>query len=156
MSHDERGALTGRIAGLAERVAASMGMEVVQVEIKGGGRSVVRVYVDQPGGIALDDCERFSKRFSVILDVEDCIPFSYVLEVSSPGLDRPLAREADFRKFAGRRARVRTRQPQGGQRNFKGTIVAAADGNVRLEIAPGETIDIALAQIERANLMAEI
>jgi len=83
--------LEARIDALAAQTAAAIGMEVVLVEIKGGGnRSILRVLIDQPGGVSLDDCERFSKRFSVLLDVEDRIPFSYVLEVSSPGLDRPL------------------------------------------------------------------
>ena len=156
MPHDERDALVGRITALAEQVASSMGMEVILVEIKGGGRSIVRAYIDQPGGISLDDCERFSKRLSLLLDVEDCIPFSYVLEVSSPGLERPLVREADFRKFAGHEARVRTRRPLQGQRNFKGTIIVAEDGNLRLEIAAGKEIEIALADVERASLVAEI
>src|SRR5437867_5102907 len=130
--------LQSRVAALAEQVAATLGMEVVLVEIKGsGGRSVVRTFIDQPGGISLDDCERFSKRLSVILDVEDWISFSYVLEVSSPGLDRPLVREKDFQRFAGKSARVRTRLPLEGQRNFRGRILGAEEGRVRLELAPG-------------------
>ncbi|NWG14256.1 MAG: ribosome maturation factor RimP [Acidobacteria bacterium] len=145
-----------RITALAEQVAASMGMQVVLAEIKGGGRSVVRVYIDKPGGISLDDCEHFSRRFSVLLDVEDCIPFSYVLEVSSPGLDRPLVREEDFIRFAGKRARLRMRQPVDGQRNFRGRLLGASHGSVRLEVAPGKEVELALSQVERANLVAEI
>ena len=156
MVHNERESLVGSITALAEQVAASMGMEVVLVEIKGGGRSVVRVYIDQVGGVSVDDCERFSKRFSVLLDVEDCVPFSYVLEVSSPGLDRPLVREADFQRFTGKQVKVRTSQPLQGQRNFRGRILGASGGNIRLELSPGQQVEMALSQIERANLVVEI
>ena len=80
----ERENLAARIQDFAEQLAASMGLEIVLVEIKGGGnRPIVRAYIDKPGGVAIADCERFSKRLSVLLDVEDWIPFSYTLEVSS-------------------------------------------------------------------------
>jgi len=149
--------LEAKITALAERVAASLGMEVVLVEIKGGGnRSVLRTFIDQPGGISLNDCERFSKQFSLLLDVEDWIPFSYTLEVSSPGLDRPLVREADFQRFSGKNAKVRTRLPLEGQRNFKGRIVGISDGILKLEVAPGKQIEVGLTQIERANLLTEL
>ena len=154
---DWRKSLEARITILAEQVAASMGMELVLVEMKGGGnRSTVRTFIDKPGGISLNDCERFSKRLSVVLDVEDCIPFSYILEVSSPGLDRPLLKEADFQRFAGRNARLRTRLPVEGQRSFKGRILGATQGRVGLEVAPGKQIEITLSDIEKANLLVEI
>jgi ribosome maturation factor RimP len=132
-------------------------MEIVLAEIKGGGnRSTVRIFIDQPGGISLSDCERFSKRLSVLLDVEDWIPFSYVLEVSSPGLNRPLVKEADFRRFSGKRATVRTRTPVEGQKNFKGRILGVTEGRVGLEVATGKQVEIAIRDIEKANLVAEI
>jgi ribosome maturation factor RimP len=154
----QRQALEAQVTSLAENVAAALGLEVVLVEIKGGGgRSVVRVYIDQqPGGVTLDDCERFSKRFAVVLEVEDWIPFSYVLEVSSPGLDRPLRKESDFTRFVGKSARVRTRAPREGQRNFKGTIRSVQEGTVGLEVAPDKQIEIAPDDIEKANLVIEI
>jgi ribosome maturation factor RimP len=149
--------LEAKITALAERVAASLGMEVVLVEIKGGGnRSVLRTFIDQPGGISLNDCERFSRQFSLLLDIEDWIPFSYILEVSSPGLNRPLVREEDFRRFGGKNAKVRTRLPLEGQSNFKGRILGVSDGVLKLEVAPGKQIEILLAQIERANLLIEL
>jgi ribosome maturation factor RimP len=154
---NQRESLEIRITELAEQVAASMGMEVVLVEIKGeGSHSVVRAFIDQPGGISLDDCERFSRRFSVSLDVEDWIPFSYVLEVSSPGVNRPLVKDADFRRFCGKNAKVRTRLPIEGQRNFKGKIVIVNEGRLELEIAPGKHIEIALTDIEKASLIADL
>jgi ribosome maturation factor RimP len=149
-------ALKQRILSLAEGVAASMGLEVVLLEIRGKGRAVVRVYVDQPGGVTLDDCERFSRRFSVLLDVEDWIPFSYVLEISSPGLDRPLVKEEDFRRFSGRNAKVRTKTPVAGRRNFKGKILGASKDMVGLEIAPEQRIEIQISAIEKANLVIDI
>jgi len=148
--------LRTRITALAEKVAAAMGMDVILVEIKvGSGRSIVRTFVDQPGGISLGDCERFSRRFSVVLDVEDWIPFSYILEVSSPGLDRPLVKEKDFERFAGKTARVRTRVPLEGQRNFKGKLLGVFEGRVGLEIGAGRKIEIGVADIEKANLVFE-
>jgi ribosome maturation factor RimP len=154
---NQRQSLEIRITELAEQVAASMGMEVVLVEVKGdGNHSIVRAYIDQPGGITLDDCQRFSKRFSVSLDVEDWIPFSYNLEVSSPGVNRPLVKESDFRRYAGKEAKVRTRLPVGGQRNFKGKIIGVTEGRLEMEIAPDKQVGIALVDIEKANLIAEL
>jgi len=154
---DERQSLQARISGLARQVADSMGMEVVLVEIKGDGRgSVVRTFIDQPGGVSLDDCERFSRRFSVSLDVEDWIPSSYVLEVSSPGVNRPLTKEADFERFRGHNAKVRTRILLEGQKSFKGKIVGVTEGRLELEVAPGKQIRIALMDIEKANLIADL
>jgi ribosome maturation factor RimP len=154
---NQREGLEARIQDLAEQVAASMGLEIVLVEIKGGGnRPIVRTYIDKTGGVTLDDCERLSKRLSVVLDVEDWIPFSYTLEVSSPGLDRPLVKETDFEHFAGRSARVRTHLPIEGQKNFKGKILRVVRGKVELEVAPGRQVDIAVGDIEKANLIIEI
>lgn len=145
-----------KIASLAERVAAATGMEVVLVELKVGGRSVVRVFIDRPGGVSLADCERFSKRLSVMLDVEDFLPFRYVLEVSSPGLDRPLTREEDFRRFAGRDAKVRLRSAAAGRRSLQGKILGVDHGRVRFELPSGDQVEVAVAEIERANLVIEI
>ncbi len=154
---DQSQSLESMITGLAEQVAASMGMEVVLVEIKGDGRrSIIRTYIDHPAGISLDDCERFSRRLSVSLDVEDWIPFSYILEVSSPGVNRPLIKEADYRRFSGKNAKVRTKLPLKGQRNFKGKIVGVTEGRLALEVAPGEQIEIALMDIEKASLVADL
>jgi len=154
---DEHGSLKEKLAALAGRVASSMGMEVVLVELKGGaGRSVVRIFIDQPGGISLDDCERFSKRASVALDVEDLVPSSYVLEVSSPGLDRPLVQEEDYRRFAGRLAKIRLHSAQEGRRNFQARILGVDQGRIRLEPEAGKVLEVALPDIEKANLVIEL
>jgi ribosome maturation factor RimP len=154
---NQRLSLEARMNEMAGQVAASMGLEVVLVEIKGdGNRSIVRVFIDQPMGISLDDCERFSKRFSVSLDVEDWMPSSYVLEVSSPGVNRPLIKEADYGRFLGQNAKVRTRSPIEGQKNFKGRIAGVSEGRLELEVAPGKQIGIAVVDIEKANLIADL
>ena len=154
---DARGSLEAKITILAEQTAAAMGMEVVLTEVKGScNRSILRVFIDQPGGISLDDCERFSKRFSVLLDVEDWIPSSFILEVSSPGLDRPLIKETDFQRFAGKSARIRTRLPLQGQRSFKGKILGACQGRVIMELDQAKQVEISLTEIEKANLVVEL
>jgi ribosome maturation factor RimP len=154
---NQREFLEASITTLAEQVAASLGMEVVRAEIKGGGgHSIVRIFIDQPSGISLNDCERFSRQLSVLLDVEDWIPVSYTLEVSSPGLDRPLVKEADFRRFAGKKAKVRTRTLIEGEKSFRGVILDAAEGRLDLEVETGRRIEISLAEIERANLIIDI
>lgn len=154
---NDRRSLKARITELAEKTASSMSLEVVLVELKNeGGRQVLRVFLDQPAGITLGDCERFSKRFAVTLDVEDWIPFAYVLEVSSPGVNRPLVKEADFQRFIGSTARVRTRNPIAGQKNFKGRIVGAGEGRVTIEDAPDKLVTIEVADVEKANLVADL
>jgi len=151
---NQRQSLETRITELAEKIAGAMGMDVVLLEIKGdGSHSVVRTFIDQPGGVSLDDCERFSRRFSVSLDVEDWIPFSYVLEVSSPGVNRPLVKESDFQRFCGKNAKIRTKLPIAGQRNFKGKIAGVVEGRLQLEVASGKEIEIALTDIEKAKAL---
>jgi ribosome maturation factor RimP len=153
----QRQSLESRITDMAEEVASSMGMEVVLVEIKGSGKNaIVRTFIDRPGGISLDDCERFSRRFSVLLDVEDWIPFSYTLEVSSPGINRPLVRESDFERFCGKDIRVRMRTPVDGQKNFKGAIAHVRGGRIEIQIAPERTVSLALKDIEKASLMGDV
>ena len=154
---NDRRSLKTRITELAEKTAFYLGMEVVLVEIKNeGGATIVRVYIDQPTGITLEECELFSRRLSTVMDVEDFVSSAYVLEVSSPGIDRPLVKEADFQKFLGEKARIRTRRPIDGQRNFKGRIVDVTEGRVTLEFAPDKQVVIAAADIEKANLIADL
>ena len=154
---DNRQSLKTRITELAESTALSMAMDVILVEVKNyEGRAVVRVYLDRQGGVTLEDCERFSRRFSTAMDVEDFVHFAYVLEVSSPGVDRPLVKEADFQRFQGENARVRMYNPIEGQRNFKGRIIDVAEGRVTFESAPDKQVVVAVADIEKANLIADL
>ena len=144
-----------RIREAAERVAHSEGMEVVEVEWKVGKQRFLRVYIDKPEGISHRDCEVVSNQLSVILDVEDLVPGPrYVLEISSPGLDRKLTRPADFERFVGRLTRISTAEPVEGQRFFEGRLAGYAAEKVKLEVK-GRVIELPLAAIRKANLVVE-
>ena len=153
-----------RVREIAERVAASHGLELVEVEYRGGGKSrMLRLFIDKPGGVTHDDCAFVSHEVGTILDVEDAVPGgSYLLEVSSPGLDRKLLRAADYERFAGSRIRLMTREPIAGTRHFEGTLHGLRDGRITVEVGgsrkqqtPPRTLEIELANVERANLVPE-
>lgn len=144
-----------KIREAAERIAGSEGLEVVDVEWKVGKQRFLRVYIDKPQGVSHGDCERVSQQLSVVLDVEDLVPGpGYVLEVSSPGLDRKLRGPADYARFIGRRARITLQEPIGKQSFFEGRLAGYADGIVRLELAD-RMIEVPLASIRKANLAVE-
>jgi len=147
-------AILARVREVAERVALSEGMEIVDVELLGAGnRRLLRIYIDKSAGVSLDDCELVSQQVGTILDVEDIVPGgSYTLEVSSPGVERKLATPRDFERFLGRKAKVLLREPVENRRRWEGTLVAFSAGVVTLEPAPGKTLRFDLEQIERANL----
>jgi ribosome maturation factor RimP len=149
-----------RIREAAERVARSEGMEVVDVEWKVGKQRFLRVYIDKPEGISHRDCQVVSEQLSAILDVEDLVPGpAYILEVSSPGLDRKLTRPADFERFVGRLARISTSEPVGEARFFEGRLAGFADGVVKMTVKErGEEkqVDVPLALIRKANLVVEL
>jgi ribosome maturation factor RimP len=134
------------------------GYELVDVQWKHEqGGWVLRVLVDKPGGIGHSDCERVSRELSVVLDVHDVVSHAYSLEVSSPGLDRPLRTADHFRRFIGSKARVRLLQGIDGRRNYTGVIVAvdAAAGTVTLEVDGQEHV-LPLADLDKANLQFEL
>jgi ribosome maturation factor RimP len=142
-----------RTRRLIQEVAESQGYELVDVEFKGAGKSsVLRIFVDKPGGISHRDCELVSEQVGTVLDVEDLIPFSYTLEVSSPGLDRKLAKESDYARFEGKLARIQTRIPLNQQKVFRGRLQGLYDGKVRLELLKGNVLDIPLDVIQEARL----
>jgi ribosome maturation factor RimP len=166
-----------RIREIAERVAASSGLEVVEVEFLGGGKArMLRVFLDKPAagadplaGVTHENCANFSREFGTILDVEDVMPGSYTLEVSSPGLDRKLTKAADFTRFTGSRMKLMTRQPVGNNRHFEGRLESFKDGRLTLDLSvashksrkkmgavAGEKIEIEFANVEKANLVPEI
>jgi ribosome maturation factor RimP len=158
-----------QVRSIVDRVAASSGLEVVEVEFRGGGKSrMLRVFIDKPGGITHEDCANLSREVGTILDVEDAVPgASYLLEVSSPGLDRKLVRPADYERFSGSRVRVTTRLPVEGSRHFEGLLQRFEDGRVVLELpqprrqeksgaaAGPRAVQIDFSNIERANLVPE-
>jgi ribosome maturation factor RimP len=144
-----------RIREAAERVARSLGLEVVDVEWKIGRQRFLRVYIDKPEGISHKDCEAVSNQLSVILDVEDLVPGPrYILEVSSPGLDRKLTRLAEFERFAGRLARISTLEPVENQKFFEGRLAGVVDGRVRIEVN-GRVVSLPMEGIRKANLVVE-
>src|SRR6476659_3495955 len=123
---------------LIQEVIEGQGYELVDVELKGGGKnSVLRVFIDQQGGISHRDCELVSEQVGTVLDVEDLIPFSYTLEVSSPGLDRKLVKESDYTRFEGKLARIQTRIPLNKQKVFRGRLQGVQNGKVQLELRTG-------------------
>jgi ribosome maturation factor RimP len=172
----------GKIREAAERVARSEGLEVVDVEWKIGKQRFLRVYIDRvpqlaapvsdaPGEInpvevahdpypkiSHSDCERVSQQLSVILDVEELIlgP-GYVLEISSPGMDRALTKQGDFERFAGRLAKITTAEPIENAKFFEGRLAGFADGKVRMELKGKEarTVELPLEAIRKANLVVE-
>ncbi len=144
-----------KIRQAAERVARSEGIEVVDVEWKVGRQRFLRVYIDKPEGISHRDCELVSQQLSVILDVEDLVPGPrYILEISSPGLDRKLTRPADFERFVGRLARISTLEPVENAKFFEGRLAGYADGMVQVEVK-GRVIALPLGGIRKANLVVE-
>jgi len=170
-----------RVREIAERVAASSGLEVVDVELRGSGNArMLRVFLDKPGaasgdplaGVTHGDCANFSRQFGTILDVEDAMPGSYTLEVSSPGLDRKLTKAADFQRFTGSRMKLMTRQPVNNNRYFEGRLESFHEGMLTLDLSVAskkskkkmgtaaaeqkQTIGIEFANVEKANLVPEI
>ena len=141
------------IEGKIEPVVAGMGYELVDVQASNGGR-LLRVFIDKPVGITLDDCTAVSRQLSRVLEVEGV---NYErLEVSSPGLDRPLRKRADFARFAGHKAEVRMRTPDAtGRRKFVGVLRGEAEGNLSIELE-GQTVWLALQDVERARLVPEL
>ena len=139
---------------LARRVVEPMGYELVGVEYlgRGGERAILRVYIDQESGITLDDCAAVSDQLSGVLDVEDPIPGHYSLEVSSPGLDRPLVYPEHFERFRGQRARVRLAEKIEGRRNLEGILEGCAGESVRIEV-DGRLWEIPLSAIDLARLV---
>lgn len=169
-----------KIREAAERVARSEGLAVMDVEWKVGKQRFLRVYIDRLGSgkpegtasseareagahdaypkISHADCERVSQQLSVILDVEDLIPGpSYILEVSSPGLDRALRKPEEFERFRGRLAKISTSEPIGEAKFFEGRLAGVADGKVRMQLKgkEGKTVELPLESIRKANLVVE-
>ena len=173
MAFDEQ-----QVRSIADRVAGSSGLEIADIEFHGAGRHrMLRVFIDRPGavpsqdhpdGVTHEDCSNFSREFGTILDVEDVMPGgSYLLEVSSPGLDRKLTRAADFERFRGHRVKLMTRQPVNNNRHFEGNLesfendklvldMSAARRKMRPKDGQAPKVEIELANVEKANLVPEI
>lgn len=145
-----------RIRELARQVAGPLGCSVEEVKLTGSGRRyVLRVILDKEGGVSLRDCELVSRDVGAMLDVENIIPGPYNLEVSSPGLDRPLKKAADYKKYAGRLVRVVTNKDIDRQRFFVGRLVEASDEDFLINIE-GKTMRIPYEAVSKANLEVEV
>src|SRR5271157_2991526 len=149
--------VASKIEEIAQRVAQPEGLEVVEVEVKGGGNQrFVRISIDKPAGVTHGDCELVSQQVGTILDVEDVVPGGrYTLEVSSPGVERKLLKPQDYQRFQGRKARIALRDPVEGRRNWEGILAGFEDGEVALETGPRTTMRFPLDQIQKANLKFE-
>lgn len=153
----KREELKEKITGLIEPVMSSLDVELDNLEInKMGRKMLMRVFIEKKGGVTIDDCERVSREIEAVLDVEDPIAGPYVLEVSSPGLDRPLKKPGDFIRYTGRKVRVVTRDPVENQTFFIGSIDAATDDDVVLLLQQEKRVTIPYANISRARLEVEV
>jgi ribosome maturation factor RimP len=151
--------LDPRVSEIIERITTREGMELVHAEMTGGKNPILRVYIDKPGGVTIDDCVAVSERVSLILDVEDVIPHQYTLEVASPGLDRGLYKEADYERFAGLPAHVRMSEAMDGQKNFHGKLIGLdREGEAPVAVIEepgGKRHRLPVAKIVKANVEIE-
>jgi ribosome maturation factor RimP len=150
-------AVVARVTDIARRVVESEGLELVEVQMLGGGsRRVLRITIDKPEGVSHADCELVSSQVGTILDVEDAVPGgSYRLEVSSPGLERKLAGRRDFERFLGRKAKVVLSEPVENQRRWEGILAAVAGDTVTLDASTGKAIRFTIGQVVKANLKVD-
>jgi ribosome maturation factor RimP len=147
----------GKIEAIAERVASGEGLTLIDIELKGGrSNPLLRVYIDKPGGVSHADCALVSEQMSAILDVEDPFPGSYLLEVSSPGLDRKLVKPREYAYFAGRRARVVLREPVAERKVFEGRLAGIEEGRVKLDLDNEGVAEVELSNISKAKLLPEL
>lgn len=159
-----------KIRDIALRVATTHGVELVEADLRGGGKArTLRIVIDKPEGVTHEDCANVSREVSTLLDVEDAVPGgSYTLEVSSPGLERKLLGPKDYSRFTGSRIKLMTREPVHGNRHFEGRLEGFSEGRILLEVLtgkkkpkpghahPGQKVEIEVGNIEKANLVPEI
>lgn len=151
------GSIEERVQAIAERVAIDHGLELVHAEVAGPeNKPIVRIFIDKPNGVTHKDCSEVSLYVGTILDVEDFIHASYTLEVSSPGLERGLYKRADYERFAGKLARLRTRRPINGQRNFRGRLLGVDGEEALFEDRTSGRVKVPLDSIAKANLELDV
>jgi len=154
--------VVSRVTGLAGPILSSLGLELVDIEYKREGRAMVlRLFIDREGGITLEDCATVSRELAEILEVEDFISAQYTLEVSSPGLNRPLKKAADYERYRGRLIRIKTFEllPDDAgnpRKTFLGDLLGLEGGIVRVKLTEGQTAGIPLEKIAKANLEFEL
>lgn len=140
---------------MTEPIVEFLGLELIDIEyIKEGGAWFLRIFIDKPEGITHDDCQAVSERVGVILDEKDPIPQSYILEVSSPGIERPLKKAADFERFRGHKVRASTFSPVNGQKEFIGELVGLEDGHVVINVK-NQSVSLPMEYVARVRLEAD-
>jgi ribosome maturation factor RimP len=154
MGQARESTLVERVERVIEPAINAMGFSVVRVQLTGGGGAVLQVMVERSDGapVGLDDCAEISRAVSALLDVADPIAHAYTLEVSSPGIDRPLVKERDFERFAGLEARIEAKRPISGRKRFRGRLRGMVEGRVRIETEEGMA-EVPLSDIQRAKLV---
>jgi ribosome maturation factor RimP len=146
-----------RVQAIAEQVAIDHGVELVHAEIAGPeNKPIVRVFIDKPNGVTHEDCSEVSVHIGTVLDVEDFIHASYTLEVSSPGLERGLYKEADYERYAGNQAKMKTRLPINGQRNFRGKLLGMDGREVLFDDRTSGQVRVPFDSIAKANLEIDV
>lgn len=148
--------LQNQLFELMEPTVVDLGCELVAVELTTvEGRRTLRISIDKPGGIIVEDCTRVNRSLSAMLDVEDPLEGAYDLEVSSPGLERPLQRSSDFDRFCGYRVRVQLEKEAPGRRRFTGILKTVDSGTLHIDV-DGEEFELSLELVEKAHLLLEI
>ena len=146
-----------RVKAIAERVAIGNGLELVHAEVAGpDNKPIVRIFIDKPNGVTHQDCSEVSLHVGTVLDVEDFIHASYTLEVSSPGIERGLYKRQDYERFAGSLAKMRTRKPVNGQRNFRGRLLGLDGEDVLFEDRTSGRVNVPFEIIAKANLEIDV
>ncbi len=151
------GSIEERVREIAERVAIDHGLELVHAEVAGPeNKPILRIFIDKPAGVTHEDCSAVSFHVGTILDVEDFIHASYTLEVSSPGIERGLYKRADYERFTGSKAKLRTRRAINGQRNFRGTLLGIEGDEVSFDDRTNGQVRIPFDAIAKANLEVDV
>jgi ribosome maturation factor RimP len=146
-----------RVQAIAERVAIDHGLELVHAEVAGpDNKPIVRIFVDKPNGVTHQDCSEVSLHVGTVLDVEDFIHASYTLEVSSPGIERGLYKRQDYERFAGSLAKMRTRKPIHGQRNFRGRLLGIDGEDILFEDRTSGPVRVPFEVVAKANLEMDV
>ena len=146
-----------RVKAIAERVAIGNGLELVHAEVAGpDNKPIVRIFIDKPNGVTHQDCSEVSLHVGTVLDVEDFIHASYTLEVSSPGIERGLYKLQDYERFAGSLAKIRTRKPINGQRNFRGRLLGIDGEDVLFEDRTSGRVKVPFEVVAKANLEMDV
>mgnify|MGYP001243916005 CR=1 FL=1 len=148
----EKSSINEELRSLMKPIMEAEEMELVDIEYKSGPKGVLRIFIDKAGGVNLSDCEKISSKVGTLLDIEDVIGSQYVLEVSSPGLDRPLKNEADYRRNKGKRVKIYIDGLLKGKKTLIGQIISASDQKVNLKEKSGKIINVPIADIAKGIL----